>query len=46
MLAGAMECEIDKQEESCYRVSRTYAELKNVVVAGLYTRLEIWDEQS
>ncbi len=48
MLAGAMECEIDKQGRVMLpEYLRTYAELKKtVVVAGLYTRLEIWDEQS
>ncbi|MFA6553310.1 MAG: division/cell wall cluster transcriptional repressor MraZ [Patescibacteria group bacterium] len=46
MLAGAMDCEIDKQGRVILPdYLRKYAGVKkNVVVAGLYNRLEIWDE--
>lgn len=45
MLAGAMDCEIDKQGRVMLPdYLRKYAGVrKNVVVAGLYNRLEIWD---
>ncbi len=48
MLAGAMDVEIDKQGRVVLpEYLRTYAKLKkSVVIAGLYTRLEIWDEAS
>jgi len=48
MLAGAMDVEVDKQGRVMLpEYLRSYADLKkSVVVAGLYTRLEIWDEQS
>lgn len=48
MLAGAMECEIDKQGRVMLpEYLRTYAKLeKSVVIAGLYNRLEIWDESA
>ncbi len=47
MLAGAMDVEVDKQGRVMLpEYLRSYADLKkSVVVAGLYTRLEIWDEQ-
>ncbi len=46
MLAGAMECDLDKVGRFIVpEYLRTYASLaKNVVVTGLYDRLEIWDE--
>ena len=46
MLAGAMEVEIDKSGRvNVPEYLRTYAGLsKDVVVAGLYNRMEIWDE--
>ncbi|MFH1089849.1 MAG: division/cell wall cluster transcriptional repressor MraZ [Candidatus Uhrbacteria bacterium] len=45
MLAGAMDVELDKQGRVILpEYLRQYAGLgKNVVVAGLYTRMEIWD---
>jgi len=48
MLAGAMDCEIDKQGRIILPdYLRKYAEInKKVVVAGLYNRLEIWDEEA
>ena len=48
MLAGAMEAEIDKAGRVLLpEYLRTYSGLqKNVVVAGLYNRLEIWDEDA
>jgi len=46
MLAGAMDVEIDKQGRMLLpEYLRNYAAMKKkVIVAGLYTRLEIWDE--
>lgn len=46
MLAGAFELESDKQGRALIpEYLRKFAGLtKNVVVAGLYSRLEIWDE--
>lgn len=46
MLAGAMDVEVDKQGRVMLpEYLRTYAGLqKSVVIAGLYTRLELWDE--
>ena len=46
MLAGAMDVKIDKQGRVAIpEYLREYAGLKkNVVVAGLYNRLELWDE--
>jgi len=46
MLAGAMDCDIDKQGRiSMPEYLREYAGIKKaVVVAGLYNRLEVWDE--
>jgi MraZ protein len=46
MLAGAMEVEVDKSGRVLLpEYLREYAALdKAVVVAGLYNRLEIWDE--
>jgi MraZ protein len=47
MLAGAMDVSLDKQGRLVLpEYLRDYASLsKQVVVAGLYNRLEIWDEQ-
>lgn len=47
MLAGAMDVELDKQGRVVLpEYLRAYAGLdKNIVVAGLYTRLELWDEE-
>ena len=44
MLAGAMEVEVDGSGELFFQYLRQYAGLQDVVVAGLYNRLEIWDE--
>lgn len=46
MLAGAMDIELDKQGRMVIpEYLRSYAEVeKKVVVAGLYNRLEVWDE--
>ena len=46
MLAGAMEVEVDKSGRVLLpEYLRQYAGLaKNVVVAGLFNRMEIWDE--
>lgn len=46
MLAGAMDVELDKQGRVILpEYLRTYAKVgKQAVVAGLYNRLEIWDE--
>jgi len=48
MLAGAMDCEMDKQGRIVLPdYLRKYAIIiKKVVVAGLYNRLEIWDEDT
>jgi len=48
MLAGAMEVTIDKSGRICVpEYLRTYASLKKqVVISGLYDRLEIWDESA
>ncbi len=48
MLAGAMDVEVDKQGRVMLpEYLRAYAGLqKSVVVCGLYTRLELWDETS
>ncbi len=47
MLAGAMDVEIDKQGRMVLpEYLRIFAELKkNVVIAGLYNRLEIWNQE-
>lgn len=47
MLAGAMEVEFDKQGRALIpEYLRKFAGLKkNVVIAGLFNRLEIWDEE-
>ena len=47
MLAGAMDVNVDKQGRiNLPDYLRKYAEIgKKVVVAGLYNRLEIWDEK-
>lgn len=46
MLAGAVDVEVDKQGRILIPdYLKSYAGLsKNVVIAGLYNRLEIWDE--
>ncbi|MFH0854370.1 MAG: division/cell wall cluster transcriptional repressor MraZ, partial [bacterium] len=46
MLAGAMDVSLDKQGRIILPdYLRKYAEMnKKVVIAGLYNRLEIWDE--
>src|SRR3989339_1572968 len=46
MLAGAMDVALDKQGRVVLpEYLRAYAVMKkNVVVAGLFTRLELWDE--
>lgn len=48
MLAGAMDVSVDKQGRIILPdYLRAYASLKKkVVIAGLYNRLEIWDEQA
>ena len=48
MLAGAMDTETDKSGRIMVpEYLRTYAGLtKNVVIAGMYDRLEIWDEEA
>lgn len=48
MLAGAMDVEFDKQGRAVLpEYLREFASLKkSVVIAGLYTRLEIWDEEN
>lgn len=48
MLAGAMDVEIDKQGRVIVPdYLRKYAGIKKkVIVAGLYNRLEIWDEEA
>jgi len=47
MLAGAMDIELDKQGRMVVpEYLRKYAGMeKKVIVAGLYNRLEVWDEQ-
>lgn len=46
MLAGAMDVEVDKQGRMLIPdYLRKYAKMKKkVIVAGLYNRLELWDE--
>jgi len=48
MLAGAMEVEFDSQGRALIPgYLRAYAGLKkNAVIAGLYNRLEIWDQEA
>ncbi len=48
MLAGAMDVEADKQGRVILpEYLRRYARMeKNIVIAGLYTRLELWDENA
>lgn len=48
MLAGAMDVELDKQGRVVLpEYLRVYAGIKkNVVVAGLYNRLELWDAEA
>ena len=47
MLAGAVDVEVDKQGRILIPdFLKSYAGLgKNVIVAGIYNRLEIWDEK-
>ncbi len=47
MLAGAVDVDVDKQGRILIPdYLKEYADLKrNIVVAGLYNRLEIWDEK-
>ncbi len=47
MLAGAVDVEVDKQGRVLIPdYLKEYARLtKNVVIAGLYNRLEVWDER-
>lgn len=47
MLAGAMDIEIDKQGRAMIpEYLRKFSKIgKKVVVAGLYSRLELWDER-
>lgn len=47
MLAGAMDCEIDKQGRIILPgYLKDFAKIqKKVVVAGLYNRIEIWSEE-
>jgi len=47
MLAGAMDVEMDKQGRVVLpEYLRAFADLKkNVVVAGLYSRVELWNEE-
>lgn len=47
MLAGAMDVEIDKQGRIILpEYLRVFAQMKKtVVIAGLYSRLEIWDQE-
>jgi MraZ protein len=47
MLAGAMDCEIDKQGRIIIPAYlKEFAKInKKVVVAGLYNRIEIWGEE-
>jgi MraZ protein len=47
MLAGAMDVKVDKQGRIILPdYLRSFADLKkNVVVAGLYNRLELWDQK-
>ena len=46
MLAGAMDVSVDKQGRMIVPdYLRSYAKLKKkVIIAGLYNRLEVWDE--
>ena len=48
MLAGAMDVELDKQGRVILpEYLRQFAGLKkSVIIAGLYNRLEIWDEEN
>lgn len=47
MLAGAMDVEVDKQGRMMLpEYLRAFAKLKkSTIIAGLYSRLEIWDEE-
>ncbi len=47
MLAGAMDCEIDKQGRIVLPAYlKDYAKInKKMVFAGLYTRIELWSEE-
>ncbi|MBT4071872.1 MAG: division/cell wall cluster transcriptional repressor MraZ [Candidatus Magasanikbacteria bacterium] len=48
MLAGAMDVSLDKQGRVVLpEYLRTYADLKKeIIIAGLYNRLEIWDQHT
>jgi MraZ protein len=48
MLAGAMDVELDKQGRVVLpEYLRSFAKLKKgIIVAGLYNRLELWDDDS
>ncbi|HNU96151.1 MAG TPA: division/cell wall cluster transcriptional repressor MraZ [Candidatus Magasanikbacteria bacterium] len=48
MLSGAVEAEIDKQGRVVIpEYLRSFASLKkNLIIAGLYSRVEIWDAES
>ena len=48
MLAGAMDVEVDKQGRMMIpEYLRSFGKLsKSVVIAGLYNRLEVWDESA
>jgi len=48
MLAGAREAEVDSQGRVMLpEYLRTYAKLsKHAVMAGLYDRIEVWDEDA
>ncbi|MBI3421008.1 MAG: division/cell wall cluster transcriptional repressor MraZ [Candidatus Sungbacteria bacterium] len=48
MLAGAWDCELDAQGRVMVpEYLRTFASLsKHAIIAGLYNRLEIWDEDA
>jgi len=47
MLAGAMDVELDKQGRAVLpEYLRAYAGMKkNIILAGLFNRLELWDEE-
>ncbi|MCX6797039.1 MAG: division/cell wall cluster transcriptional repressor MraZ [Candidatus Doudnabacteria bacterium] len=47
MLAGAMDCEVDKQGRIILPAYlKTFAKIsKKAIVAGLYNRIEIWSEE-
>jgi MraZ protein len=47
MLAGAMDCDVDKQGRIILPVYlKEFAKIqKKAIVAGLYNRIEIWSEE-